>query len=279
MISPTQTPLIFEFLDVLRIGSVPAMIGGRVKTTATNPDAAQKIPMGIDVSGTITIEHFLIGFRTPTALIRSKPLRERWASARRQLLSTRLVRFLERQWAPVASCFQLWLSKPQNCRLGFPAVALMPCSFVFHARVSWPDPNLTKGSAMFTLPDVIVPILTPFATLVTNPTCEHGNLMQYVRTDVLTENYVYVRAQECDGLADCLRRGANPPPLGYSVHGNEVWIDPKTDPWVFGYPYRHGSEEFGILYLYRLVVERSFGEMKKPGRQTGSSTRCGSCRI
>ena len=35
MISPTQTPLIFEFLDVLRIGSVPAMIGGRVKTTAT----------------------------------------------------------------------------------------------------------------------------------------------------------------------------------------------------------------------------------------------------
>ena len=102
------------------------------------------------------------------------------------------------------------------------------------------------------------------------PTCDHGNLMQYVRTDVLTENYVYVRAQECDGLADCLRRGANPPPLGYSVHGNEVWIDPKTDPWVFGYPYRHGSEEFGILYLYlyRLVVERSFGEMKKPGRLT-----------
>ena len=100
------------------------------------------------------------------------------------------------------------------------------------------------------------------------PTCEHGNLMQYVRTDVLTENYVYVRAEECDGLADCLRRGADPPPLGYSVHGNEVWVDPKTDPWVFGYPYRHGSEEFGILYLYRLVVERTFGEMKKPGRLT-----------
>ena len=78
MISPTQTPLIFEFLDVLRIGSVPAMIGGRVKTTATNPDAAQKIDMGIDMSGTITSEHLLMGFRTPTALVRSKPLRERW---------------------------------------------------------------------------------------------------------------------------------------------------------------------------------------------------------
>ena len=177
MISPTQTPLIFEFLDVLRIGSVPAMIGGRVKTTATNPDAAQKIPMGSVASTPITIEHLLMGFRTPTALIRSKPLRERWASARRQLLSTRLVRFLERQWAPVASCFQLWLSKPQNCRLGFPAVALMPCSFVFHARVSWPDPNLTKGPAMFTLPDVIVPILTPFATLLTNPTWQKAQLL------------------------------------------------------------------------------------------------------
>ena len=98
------------------------------------------------------------------------------------------------------------------------------------------------------------------------PTCEHGNLMQYVRTDVLTENYVYVRATECDGLEDCLRHGANPPAVGYSVRGNEVWVDPKTDPWVFGYPFRHGSEEYDILYLYRLAVERSFGEMKDPGR-------------
>ena len=100
------------------------------------------------------------------------------------------------------------------------------------------------------------------------PTCEHGNLMQYVRTDVLTENYVYVRADECDGLEDCLRREADPPPRGYSVLGNEVWVDPKEDPWVFGYPYRHGSEEFHVLYLYRLTVERAFGEMKKPGRLT-----------
>ena len=92
--------------------------------------------------------------------------------------------------------------------------------------------------------------------------------MQYVRTDVLTENYVYVRAEECDGLADCLRRGVSPQPMGYSVHGNQVWIDPKVDPWVFGYPYRHGSKEFDIPYLYRLVVERAFGEMKKPGRLT-----------
>ena len=100
------------------------------------------------------------------------------------------------------------------------------------------------------------------------PTCEHGNLMQYVRIDVLTENYVYVRAEGCDGLEDCLRREVNPPPVGYSVHGNEVWVDPKADPWVFGYPYRHGSEEFDTLYLYRLVVERAFGEMKNPGRLT-----------
>ena len=100
------------------------------------------------------------------------------------------------------------------------------------------------------------------------PTCEHGNLMQYVRTDVLTEHYVYVRADECDGLEDCLRREADPPPKGYSVLGNEVWVDPKEDPWVFGYPYRHGSEEFDTLYLYRLAVERAFGEMKKPGRLT-----------
>ena len=100
------------------------------------------------------------------------------------------------------------------------------------------------------------------------PTCEHGKLMQYVRTDVLTESYVYVRAEECDDLEECLRRGADPPPLGYSVHGNEVWVDPKVDPWVFGYPYRHRSEEFDILYRYRLVVERAFGEMKKPGRLT-----------
>ncbi len=98
------------------------------------------------------------------------------------------------------------------------------------------------------------------------PTCEHGNLMQYVRTDVLTENYVYVRSDECDGLEDCLRREVAPPPLGYSVRGNEVWVDPKSDPWVFGYPFRHGSAEFAILYPYRLAVERSFGEMKNPGR-------------
>ena len=100
------------------------------------------------------------------------------------------------------------------------------------------------------------------------PTCEHGNLMQYVRTDVLTENYVYVRAEECDGLEECLRREAEVHPVGYSVHGDEVWADPKTDAWVFGYPYRHGSEEFDILYRYRLVVERAFGEMKNPGRLT-----------
>ena len=100
------------------------------------------------------------------------------------------------------------------------------------------------------------------------PTCEHGSLMQYVRTDVLTESHVYVRTKECDGLADCLRREADQPPVGYSVHGNEVWVDPQADPWVFGYPYRHGSEEFDILYLYRLAVERTFGEMKKPGRLT-----------
>ena len=100
------------------------------------------------------------------------------------------------------------------------------------------------------------------------PTCEHGNLMQYVRTDVLTENYVYVRAEECDGLEECLRREAEVHPVGYSLHGKEVWVDPKTDPWVFGYPYRHGSEEFDTLYRYRLVVERAFGEMKKPGRLT-----------
>ena len=100
------------------------------------------------------------------------------------------------------------------------------------------------------------------------PTCEHGNLMQYVRTDVLTENYVYVRAEDCNGLEDCLRREADPLPMGYSVHGNEVWVDPKVDPWVFGYPYRHSSVEFDILYVYRLAVERSFGEMKKPGRLT-----------
>ena len=98
------------------------------------------------------------------------------------------------------------------------------------------------------------------------PTCEHGNLMQYVRTDALTENYVYVRAEECDGLAECLRRGAELLPAGYAVHENEVWVDPKVDPWVFGYPYRHCSEETNTLYRYRLAVERSFGEMKKPGR-------------
>ena len=100
------------------------------------------------------------------------------------------------------------------------------------------------------------------------PTCEHGNLMQYVRTDVLTENYVYVRAEECDGLEECLRREVDPLPVGYSVHGSEVWVDPKADPWVFGYPYRHGSADFVTLYLYRLAVERAFGEMKKPGRLT-----------
>ena len=100
------------------------------------------------------------------------------------------------------------------------------------------------------------------------PICEHGNLMQYVRTDVLTENYAYVRAEGCDGLEDCLRRGADPLPVGYGVRGDEVWVDPKTDPWVFGYPYRHVSEESGILYLYRLAVERAFGDMEKPGRLT-----------
>ncbi len=100
------------------------------------------------------------------------------------------------------------------------------------------------------------------------PTCEHSNLMRYVRTDVLSERYVYVRAEECDGLEDCLRRGADPMPVGYSVHGSEVWVDPKADPWVFGYPYRHGSAEFDTLYRYRLAVERAFGEMKKPGRLT-----------
>ena len=55
MISPTLTPLIFEFLDVLRTGSVPAMIGGRVKTMDTNADAAQKTSPGIEMSGTIRL--------------------------------------------------------------------------------------------------------------------------------------------------------------------------------------------------------------------------------
>ena len=45
------------------------------------------------------------------------------------------------------------------------------------------------------------------------PTCEHGNLMQYVRTDALTESYVYVRAEECADLGDC------PPPWCESTAG------------------------------------------------------------
>ena len=30
--------------------------------------------------------------------------------------------------------------------------------------------------------------------------------MQYVRTDVVTESYIYVRSEECDGLARIHRR-------------------------------------------------------------------------
>ena len=55
-------------------------------------------------------------------------------------------------------------------------------------------------------------------------------------------------------------------------------MDPKTDPWVFGYPYRHGSAEFDFLYRSRLVVERAFGEMKKPGRLTQFQVR-GEARV
>ena len=68
--------------------------------------------------------------------------------------------------------------------------------------------------------------------------------MQCVRTYVLSENYAYIWDAECAGLEDCLRRRADQLPVGYSLRRNEVWVDPKVDPWVFGYPYRHGSQEF-----------------------------------
>ncbi len=62
------------------------------------------------------------------------------------------------------------------------------------------------------------------------PTCEHGNLMQYVRTDVLTENYIYVRAEECDGLDDCLRREADPLPMVTASTGTRFGWTPKRTP-------------------------------------------------
>ena len=43
--------------------------------------------------------------------------------------------------------------------------------------VSWPDPNLTKAPAILTLPDAIVPILVPFATLFTNPTWQKAQML------------------------------------------------------------------------------------------------------
>ena len=75
-----------------------------------------------------------------------------------------------------------------------------------------------------------------------------------------------MRSEECDGLEECLRHEAKVLPTGYSVHGTEVWVDPKADPWVFGYPYRYASSDFDVLYLHRLVVERTIGDMKESGR-------------
>ena len=105
------------------------------------------------------------------------------------------------------------------------------------------------------------------------PICEHGTLMQYVKTELETESYIYVRSEECDGLDDCLRTGSKRQPVGYSVHADEVWVDPKADPWVFGYPYRHEGPEFAALYPNRLVVERSIGELKGSGRLAKSQFR------
>ena len=67
-------------------------------------------------------------------------------------------------------------------------------------------------------------------------------------------------------MEDSLRREARVHPVGYSIQGAEVWVDPKADPWVFGYPYCHDSPDFVVLYLYRLVVERTIGDMKGSGR-------------
>ena len=44
-------------------------------------------------------------------------------------------------------------------------------------RVSWPDQNLAKGPAMLILPNAIVSILIPFATLFTNPTWRKAQVL------------------------------------------------------------------------------------------------------
>ena len=93
--------------------------------------------------------------------------------------------------------------------------------------------------------------------------------MQYVRTDVLTENYVYVRAEELCwlGRLHCAAERAGCPKDTPFMGTKFGWTPSRTP----GYSVIHTGTavpSFDILYTYRLVVERAFGEMKKPGRLT-----------
>ena len=94
------------------------------------------------------------------------------------------------------------------------------------------------------------------------PTCKGKVSMVYVRTDGETGCYVYRLADGCDPSGKCLRHKVRKSAPGYSVRGEEVWIDPLASPWLFGYPWRRGSEEWKLLYNHRGAIERLFSFWK-----------------
>lgn len=55
--------------------------------------------------------------------------------------------------------------------------------------------------------------------------------------------------------------------------GCEVWLDPLVDPWLYGYPWRRGSEEWIELYNHRGAIERLFSEWKEVCRLNGHKHR------
>jgi transposase len=149
-------------------------------------------------------------------------------------------------------------------------------------RFPWFDPGVLEGDAGFAHAKLVTEMLDQHIALIAPlpelkegslyrgaftkegvPTCKDKEPLVYDRTDEETGNYVYRLSDKCNPSGKCLRTKVRKPATGYRLVDLEVWLDPLADPWLYGYPWRRGSEEWQVFYRHRGAIERLFNEWKE----------------
>ena len=142
--------------------------------------------------------------------------------------------------------------------------------------VSWPDPNLTKGPAILTLPNAIVSILLPLATQFTHPTWRKAQML--LVGAILTPGQRTVAA----ALRVMGRSGQRDYARYHEVLNRAAWstraaarvlLDGRDGPLVFGIDEtleRRRGAKIKSRAIYRDAVRSSATNWSRPAAYAGS---------